>query len=74
MGKQGLSRTARPIGPWEIGKAVPHMGQPQDGGKTFLQGPSMSVYEGQSVSAKTSNFDFLLLNVYSPDFSLPKTS
>lgn len=72
MGKQGLSGTARPIGPWEIGKAVPHMGQTQDGGKTFLQGPS--VYEGQSVSAKTSNFDFLLLNVYSPDFSLPKTS
>lgn len=47
-----LSRTPRPTGPWETGKA-------------FLGSLGMSVYDERSVCAGISNCSFFLLDVYS---------
>lgn len=47
-----LSRTPKPIGLWETGKA-------------FLRSPGMSVYDERSACAMISNCSFFLLDVYS---------
>lgn len=71
-----MSRTQRPTGPWEIGKAITFVAiaSLKRNGKTFLQCPRISAYEGLVSMCKASNYSFLLLDGSQPDLQTPETS